>query len=59
MCKIVDFSIAQDARVEQSQDEKFETYQDLASENRRIGRLKIHSRSPWDRPKGLESKFGS
>ena len=59
MCQIVDFSIPQDARIEQSQDEKFETYQDLASENRRSGRLKIHSRSPWDHPKALESKFGS
>ena len=62
MCKIVDFSIPQDARVEQSQDEKFEKYQDLEREIRRIWQVKksypTHSACPWDHPKSLESKFG-
>ena len=41
MCKIVHFSIPQDARVEQSYDEKFQKYQDLAREIRRIWQVKV------------------
>ena len=40
MCKIVDFSIPQDAGVEQSQDEKFKRYEDAAREIRRIWLVK-------------------
>ena len=40
---MVDFSVphVQDAKVEQSQDEKFEKYQDLAKEIRRLWQVKV------------------
>lgn len=41
MCKIVDFSIPQDSRVEQSQNEQFEKFQDLARDIKRISQAKL------------------
>lgn len=41
MFKIVDFSIPQDSRVEQSQNEQFEKFQDLARDIKRISQAKL------------------
>ena len=45
-CKIVDLSIPQGATVEQSSDEKFQKYQDLAREIKRIWQIKVQVTPP-------------